>query len=446
MSPAKVGEILKAADGGDTSRQFELWEKVEQDPRISRLYTRRRQAVLANPLSITAKDDADGKAVEAADFCKAALFGGEWRKRQLAGVANLDDGLFDLTDAIGKGLAVLAPEWEADDALVLPVRFNQWPQSQFLLGDPSKYMAQDCDEIRVVTDDEWNGKRIDDFAPGTWLVHTQKTFSQPLARAAMFRSVTWYYLFKTFGMGDWSILLERYGIPPRKGTYPKSADDKELAELWQALISMGKDHAAMIPDGSTIELIEQTGRGSTAPHPALIKHCNDEIAVAIAGNTMAVDQGDRGARSAKEAFQAEDLVQAKFDANGRGQGSAGGLAGSLRHGLITPLVRFNLGEDYPIPQVVFDLDDLEDLGERIKLDAEAQRMGYPLTVGYMANKYYDGEIPDGMKSDDLLETSQSATAAALSLDDPAVVQALAEGASKKKSMSWVLSTLQSKEG
>ena len=443
LSPEKIGLILRNADAGDTRRQYELWEKVEQDPHVGRLYLRRRQAVLANPLNITPADAEDPRAVQAAELCRAALFGGQYSGRNLPGISNLDGGLFDMTDAIGKAFSVNAPQWETINGLVLPVRMNRWPQSQFQLGDPASHMAQDQDDIRVITDDAWNGKRISDFAFGTWLVHTQKTFSQPLARAGMFRSITWYYLFKTFGVGDWSILLERYGIPPRVGKYAANTDQKAQAELFASVVAMGKDHAAIIPDTTTIELIEQRGQGAGgAPHPALVEYCDAAISIAIAGNTMAVDQGDRGARSAKEAYQAEDMLQARFDANGRGQGSGGGLAGSIRSGLLAPIVRFNLGEDYPLPKCSFDLDNKEDLAERIKLDETAGKMGYPLTVGYMANKYYDGIIPEGFEPTDLLETSAAATSAALS--DPLTMQLLADVATKKKSMSWAISKRRSR--
>lgn len=444
LSPEKVGIILRSADAGDTARQFELWEKVEQDPRVGRLYLRRRQAVLCNPLRFEPRNPDDGKAVEAAELCEAAIIGGEFRGRELEGIRDLDSGLFNLTDAIGKAFAVAKVRWEVDGGLVVPTHMDRWPQSQFQLGDPTQYMAQDCDDIRVITDDEWNGKRLADFAAGAWVAHVQRTFSQPIARAGMFRSVTWYWMFKTFGMGDWSILLERYGIPPRKGTYAKDSDPKEQQELWTALLSMGKDHACMVPDGSTIELIEQKGQGAGgAPHPALVKHCNEEIAVAIAGNTMAVDQGDRGARSAKEAYMTEDLVQARFDSNGAGHGG-GGLAGTIAAQLCRPLIRLNLGDGYPVPKVFFDLDNLEDLGSRIDIDSKAQKMGFPVTVGYIAEKYFDGEIPEGYEAGDLLEQGQAATAAALSLDDPGIVQLLALGAAKKKSMNWVLSRMRSR--
>jgi len=402
LTPEKVGTMLRKAEEGDTSQQYELWEKVEQDPRVGRLYLRRRQAVLSNPLRIEPQDREDPKAVQAADLCRAAIQGGIYKGSALPGIKNLDGGLFDLTDAIGKAFAVAQIEWVTQGGVVLPHRLHHWPQWQFQLGDPTKWAAQDADDIRVLSDTDWNGKRLADFVAGTWIAHTQKTFSQPLARAAMFRSVTWHYLFKTYGVKDWATLLARYGIPPRIGKYDDTVDEKAQAALWNALLRMGKDHAAMIPMDSTIELIEQHGTGGVAPHPAMIRYCNEEIAVAIAGNTMAVDQGDRGARSAKEAFQDEDYIQAKFDANGAGHGG-GGLAGTLQEQLCSPLVRYNLGEEWPLPRVFFDLDELEDLSAQVEIDKTTQAMGYPISAQYIAEKYYGGKLPGGVDPTTILK-------------------------------------------
>lgn len=391
-TPKTIGDALLAADEGSTDRQYELFEEVERDPRVSRLYFRRRLAVVGKSLSITPANDSP-EAEKAADLCKELIVGVDG----IGGIADLEDGLMDLSDAIGKAFAVSQIEWQLDSGRWVPKRLIRWPQREFYLGHPHAHVDYDPDELRVITDvNRTTGQPLTDFPPGQWIVHVQKVSSQPLARAALFRVVTWYWLFKRFGMKDWAIFLERIGIPPRVGKYGAGMGKVEREELWAAVKNMGKDHACIIPDNATIELIKEAGGTYDAPHPALVKHCNDEIAVAIMGSTMATEQGDRGARSAKEAFQVDEYEQAEYDARR--------LARTLRQQLLTPICRFNLGDRAPVPNVEFLLDDMEDLELRAKIDdILVNKIGIDMAVDYFYDAY---DRPRPGDDDEIVEGGQ----------------------------------------
>ncbi len=60
--------------------------------------------------------------------------------------------------------------------------------------------------------------------------------------------------------------------------------------------------------------------------------------------------------------------------------------------LIRNLVLWNYGPDAPMPIWSYDVAEEEDLAKRIGIDAEAQRMGVPISVSYM-QKRYDIEAP-----------------------------------------------------
>jgi phage gp29-like protein len=374
-TPKRIGDALADADEGDTAAQYELFEEVERDPRVSRLYFRRRLAVVGKPLQITPANDTP-EAQRAADLCNELVLGVDGQ----GGIKDFDDALYDLSDAIGKAFAAAQIVWDLDGGLWVPKRLKRWPQREFYLGDPLEHEDYDPDELRVITDTErTSGKPITDFAPGQWIVHQQRCWSQPLARAALFRAVTWYWLFKKFGMKDWSILLERFGIPPRIGKYGPGTSDDEQDDLWKAVRDMGKDHACIIPEATTIELLKETGGKTEVPHPKMVRHCNEEISVAIMGNTMTTEQGDRGARSAKEAFQTDEYEQAEFDAKR--------LAATIKAQLLEPIVRFNIGPKAPVPKCEFMLDDYDDLESRGRVDKVLVEMGVPLAIDYFYDAY-----------------------------------------------------------
>jgi phage gp29-like protein len=387
-TPELLGEAMKAADQGDTFQQYEVFEEVERDPLIGRVTNKRRQAVLAKDLQITPAIEDDGPSVQAADLANELILGTNGQ----GGILNFEESMFHMTDAICKAFSVQQIVWRIDGGRFIPVRLEHWPQQNFILGDPTKTYDGNVDEIRVRTSERRSdGVPLQDFGLGTWLVHKQKSWSQPLARAALYRSVTWYWLFKRFAMSDWSIFLERFGVPPRMGKYGPGTDVAEREALWDAVQSLGKDHACIYPDNATIELLETKGLSSGAPHPELLKYVSDQITIAIMGNTMAVSQGDRGARSAREAYQSDEGEQTEFD--------CGRLAKTIREQLVAPIVRANLGPDAPVPVVDFLFEDEEDLDMRSQVDERLHRMGKKFPVSYIEKTY---GVPEPEEEEEVL--------------------------------------------
>lgn len=419
LTPQRLGDLMRGADQGETRSLYECFEEIERDPQISRLLFRRRSLVCGAELTISAPADADPKAEQAAELCRQLILGGKGKD----GISDLGQGLYDLTDAIGKAVAVSQIVWDLDGGTWAPKRLVRWPQQELIFGTPAgagRYQ-QDEDDLRIACEEaRVEGKRLSDFPAGTWIVHRQKAWSQPLARAALMRSVAWYFLFKRFGIRDWSIFLERFGIPPRIGKYAPGADDAARSALWSAVRSLGKDHAAIMPDTASIEIIETKASSSAAgsPHKELASYCDDQIAVAIMGSTMATTQGDRGARSAKEAFSVEEYEQLQLDASN--------LASTIRTQLCGPIVRYNLGPDAPLPDVRFALDDGEDLDIRSQVDERVAALGFPLTAGYISDKYKIPLAP-GVERDQVLEQAKPAA--------PAPFSELSD--SKKKSLDWL---------
>ncbi|HHE70774.1 MAG TPA: DUF935 family protein [Chloroflexi bacterium] len=419
---------------------------MERQPLISRLYNKRRQAVLSKDLQITPAREDDPQALQAADLATEMIQGIDGQ----GGITDLQQGLFDLTDGIGKAFAVCQTVWRLDGGRFTPSRLVRWPQQNFQLGDPTKHYDGNVDQVRIVTDQHHtDGVPLEDFGLGAFICHKQKNWSQPLARAALFRAVTWYWLFGNYGIRDWSIFLERIGIPPRLGKYGPAAKKADRDALWQAVLNMGKDHACIMPDNSTIELLETKGLTSGAPHPQFIAHLNDQISIAISGNTMSVTQGERGARSAKEAFQTDEGEQTEFDATN--------LAKTIREQLVTPIVRANLGPNFPIPKVGFLFDEEEDLEARSKVDTAWKKAGKAIPVSYVVEKY---GIPEPEGDEEVLGASEGAGAPGPAEDEDdvsretlpvpnhaalvaAATQALRESGlpEKKSSVDWVISMM-----
>ena len=102
LTPVRLAQIFKEADGGDLFRQMELFEEMEgKDPHLfSQLQTRK--------LAVTGLDwEVQPFSQEEADKQIAAFV-----EEQLKELDGFSDNIMDILDAIGKGISFQEIEWE----------------------------------------------------------------------------------------------------------------------------------------------------------------------------------------------------------------------------------------------------------------------------------------------------------------------------------------------
>lgn len=383
LNPAKLGRVLRAADEGDTRALFEVFDAIEEDPHVHATLGKRKRAVISRTLQIEPARTAGAAskpAERAAELCRAAIFGDE----QSAGIQGWHRALMDVADAIGRGFSLHQIIWENAGGVWRPVRLHRWPQRECMIGAPGRSIDEDADAVRVLTDAQpvWG----EDLEPSQWVLHAHKARSDSLARSSLLRIVAWWFLFKHFSARDWTVFGERYGMPLRVGKYPPGADDQERSALARAIFNLGKDAGAVLPEGSAIEFVESRVSGQL-PYERLIRICDEQISKAILGSTLTTDAGERGARSLGEVHsdQTADIIEH----------DALSLAETLRVQLLTPIVRFNLGDRAPVPEVAFLEDENVDHKARAEVDEILTRsIGLPLAQDYFY-RAYDRPRPEG---------------------------------------------------
>ncbi len=397
LTPERVARIFSLADQGYTYDLFDMYDQVETDPHVTAVLGRRRDAVTGRKLEIMA----GGKghvAEEAADLCRELVIGDD---QGVDGIADWPSALFNMTDAIGKAVSLNQIAWQVRGGVFVPGALVRWPQRELILGfqpDISMMLGNDPDQIRIRTRDNlaW-GEPLD--PRWNWIVHIQKCWTTHLSRAALMKSITWFWLFKRFSFRDWCIFLERYGMPMRVGKYHKDASQAERDGLLKSVLELGRDAACIMPQQSTIELLQSTLAAATAePHERMKDACNDEISRACWGNSMSADQGERGARSAKEAYSADERCITDKDCRN--------LAETIRRELFTPCVRLNLGDNVPIPKCQLIAGISQNMKERAEVDKIlVSDIHLPLSKKQMYEVYERAE-PEG--DDDRLEAPKPA--------------------------------------
>ena len=108
LTPSKLATILDQAEQGDLQAQFDLYEDMEEkDGHIAAELGKRRRALLV-PWSVAPPDNPTPRESAAAE--QLAELVGE--------LADFEDVLFDVTDAIGKGFACAEIEWQDRKSVV----------------------------------------------------------------------------------------------------------------------------------------------------------------------------------------------------------------------------------------------------------------------------------------------------------------------------------------
>lgn len=269
LTPSKLASILDQAEQGDLLAQFDLYEDMEEkDGHIAAELGKRRRALLVE-WSVVPPDNPSP--VEKRNAELLAELVGE--------IADFEDVLFDVTDAIGKGFSCCEIEWHKPGKYWVPKTITHRPQSWFTVHRGYRQQLRLRSNTTV---DGIVGEPLQTFG---WITHVHKAKSGYLERTAMFRQLVWPYLFKNYSVGDLAEFLEIYGIPVRIGKYPSGASEKEKMTLLRALVGIGHNAAGIIPAGMELDFLD-AATGDPKAFELMLNWCERTQSKVILGGTL----------------------------------------------------------------------------------------------------------------------------------------------------------------
>lgn len=119
-----------------------------------------------------------------------------------------------------------------------------------------------------------------------------------------------YVIYKRGGFGDWAQFAEIFGMPFTVGRY-NSYDTNTRDQLYEALERIGGKPYAAIPNEANIEIHANNSSGSNELYGSLRRACNEEILIAVKGNTMTTLDGS--SRSQAEVHENAESSKIKSD-------------------------------------------------------------------------------------------------------------------------------------
>jgi len=398
LTPPRLARILQDAEQGDLTAQHELFQDMEEkDGHLFSVMQTRRQALQRLDWSIVPAHGANAAETALAEYAEETIRGG---------IGDFGDLLFDMSDAIGHGFAALELQWQSMGRDLVPVCAVHRPQSWFKLSSNPEHNRN---QLRL-RDNSADGAELWPFG---WVLHEHRARSGYIARSGLFRVMAWPFLFKNYAVRDLAEFLEIYGLPLRVGTYNPSATQDDKAALLRAVVGIGHNAAAIIPEGMLIDF-KDAAQGDNKSFDAMIGLMERTMSKAALGGTLTSGEGEHGTQALGSVHN--ELRTDLRDSDARQ------VAATLTRRLVYPLLAVNKGlaDVRRCPQLVFDTQEPENL--KLFADAVPKLVGVGMRVP--ASWAHDKlKIPVAKEGEDVLASPAAAPAEPAVESDPSKTKA-----------------------
>ncbi len=191
--------------------------------------------------------------------------------------------------------------WKKQGSLILPSEIKAKPPEWFCFDDDNK--------LKFRTKENYNGEELPErkfLCP-----QSNPSYENPYGERTLSR-VFWPVAFKKGGLKFWVIFTEKYGMPFLVGKHPRGTSKEDTDNLADMLEAMVQDAIAVIPDDSSVEIMEAAKASSADVFDKLIDKMNAEISKAILGQTLTTELGNGGSLAASKTHMEvrKDIIDA----------------------------------------------------------------------------------------------------------------------------------------
>lgn len=335
MTPARLANLLRAAAQGDPLEYFEMAELIEErDLHYAGVLATRKRSVTQIDITIEAASD-DPEDVRRADMVR------EWITRD-----ELADEMFDMLDAIGKGVSFTEIIWDTSEGQWYPQRL-EWRDPRWFTFDLTT-MKQPM--LRGGVD----GGAVAEPLPAFKFIYAQiKAKSGLPIRSGIARLAAWSWMFKAFTQRDWAIFAQTYGQPVRIGKFHEGATKEDRATLYRAVANIAGDCAAIVPQSMEIEFVEakNVGAGSDL-YERRADWLDRQVSKAILGQTTTTDAVSGGHAVSQEHRQVQEDIETA---------DCKSVSATINRDLIRPWMDLEFGPGRKYPRLVIARPKQEDV-------------------------------------------------------------------------------------
>lgn len=276
---------------------LELYDELEQDPRVRAVLRTKYEAVIGMPWSVEpGKRKGSTRKIDrmAADCVRdqiEALGTADYPLKNELEAKGFDSVCLGLLDAILKGFAVGEVMWNIDGKEVVCTEIRIRAQDRFRFAiDNIKGL-----ELRLITATSYSGQPIPDRK---FVVHRYGVKPNKPSGSGLGSSIFYPCLFRRQLNQFALIYADKFGSPTPYGEYDPN-DENAKDELVAALDAITQGTSITITHGTKLQLLEAMRSGGN-PYRELIEMYGDQIAEAVLGQTGTVNQSGSGGSRARD--------------------------------------------------------------------------------------------------------------------------------------------------
>jgi phage gp29-like protein len=341
------------------------YKALKRDARVDTVLGKRKAALVGREWELQPVDESAGAAA-AAERVGEAL-------KPLA----LSRAVGDWLDALLLGYLPGEVMWDVGGGLVVPAEVRPRDPERFVFRDDSDGKGP---QLRLLV----KGNVMDgvEVPPMKFVVHRHRgEFGDPYG-LGLGHQLFWPCFFKRQGIGFWLNGLEKFGQPTVVGKYPNGTSDPDQEKLLAALSAIASDTGVAVPEGMMVELLEAKRAGSFDSYNTLVRYFDEEITLAVLGETLTTSVGQSGSRALGDVHNEVRLELTKADGDA--------LAETLNSTLIPWVAALNGVPENLVPRIWWKVEEGEDLNQRAERDAKIKGLGYRPTIQYITDTYGEG--------------------------------------------------------
>lgn len=386
LTPDKLAAILRQAEQGDPLAYFELAERIEEKDAhyLGVLSTRKRSVAQVEVTVEAASDDAEHQ--RHAETVRA------WLKRD-----ELQDEVFDILDAIGKGVSFTEIIWDSSEGQWLPSRL-EWRDPRFFtfaLEDGATPLLRGGHGTGGVPMPGLSHGMGEPLMPFKFITTRFRAKSGLAIRGGLTRIASWAWMFKAFTQRDWAIFTQTFGQPIRVGRYHAGATEAEKETLYRAVANIAGDCAAIMPETMKIDFIEAKSIASSVDlYERRSEWLDRQVSKAVLGQTTTTDAVSGGHAVSKEHRQVQEDIE---------RADCKQLAAVLNRDLVKPWIDLEYGPQKAYPRLVIARPELKD----VQMIMGGLKVGVPM--GLRVPKSYVHDllgVPEAAPDEEVLEWPQ----------------------------------------
>lgn len=339
-TPERIALILENAERGDEhslAEFFKLADRViEREMHTAGVVNGLVLAVAGLPHKAEPpRGDASKRARKLADEVQAFLEPGT--ALRLAAPGLISQGI---THSIGPAAIVYETTAEA----YTPVDFIQKP-AHF-------YTFDRRDGRTPLLRSGTAGQPAEPLEPGMHLVFTPHRMSALQVKNSLAWTLCWAYVIKSVTLANQASFIEAFGHPVVVGKHGRNASPQDVGMLRQAVMALQSGMRAVFRDDLEIEF-KEIARPNTDIYEKLCRYLDELISKVVWASTLTTDAGGSGTYALGKVH-----AEGKYDVI---RAYAGQWAACLQSQLVAPYIAWKYGPDAPVPRIVVDVEEAEDL-------------------------------------------------------------------------------------